>query len=284
MVDYIVSVSSLGGDSTEPLIPQGMDTHERIRMINTLNQRVSKLPALTKEAMPLLPHMLDIPKHLAVMTSVVVRHTRKPLPAKTGAMAEHDFDEFCSICLQVEEQALFRVSQLARRRKHQPPASISFLHTPSSLPMVIPSRDRKSSLPSSSPSEQKHRRPPTAPYNPGIPDTADITMSPNATAGITCILSRTSLSDARQSSAQSSSMGGHVTAGSAGEPQSLPIPRPAFTHHPRSSSTDSALVRIDQKTSGSPSTPLAYVSPDANDDSIEGIRSRKSLFRGILRR
>ncbi|GBE77946.1 Rho GTPase activation protein [Sparassis crispa] len=120
MVDYIVVVSTPEpGDNRST--SYALDGHERLRIMNALRQRGAAVPVLYREAIPLLPHLLDIPKHLAAVTSQVVRYTKVHSVGAAMASNTEDgcFDEFRSKCVAVEEQALHRVSQMATEARHQ---------------------------------------------------------------------------------------------------------------------------------------------------------------------
>lgn len=71
---------------------------------------------LASEAIPLLPHLLDIPKHLAVLSSAVVRHSRtNPQPATSRPVPlTHDtlVEDFAIKCFEIEEKTVQYVSHL----------------------------------------------------------------------------------------------------------------------------------------------------------------------------
>lgn len=126
MVDYIAVVSTVD-DTTPSLQGDGLNGHDRLNVVNALRNRTRKMKVLDKEAVPLLPHLLDIPKHLAIITSAVIRGSRElNSQNRQGDDADLAVDEFYSKCAAVEEEALVRVSQLAtklalenRRPPHQ---------------------------------------------------------------------------------------------------------------------------------------------------------------------
>jgi len=81
---------------------------------NALRQRTNAMSILERESVPTLPHLLDIPKHLAMMTSAVIRHSKELcLRSQTDDEIGQAVNEFCLRCFEVEEEALSRVSQLA---------------------------------------------------------------------------------------------------------------------------------------------------------------------------
>jgi hypothetical protein len=79
-------------------------------------EQLREVTPLASEAIPLLPHLLDIPKHLAVLSSAVVRHSRTtPQAAITRpAPLTHDtlMEDFAMKCFEIEEKAVQSVSRL----------------------------------------------------------------------------------------------------------------------------------------------------------------------------
>ncbi|KIP11948.1 hypothetical protein PHLGIDRAFT_21262 [Phlebiopsis gigantea 11061_1 CR5-6] len=134
MVNYLSFVST---DPSE--IPQSPQTtsaaggRSRLRVHHGFYSKKASLPLLYRESIPELPQMLDLGRHLAILTSVVVRHTRLHLPARIGAPSEHEFDAFCQTCLQVEEMALMRVSKMAGRSR----AGEQYTHTPQGFKRIV---------------------------------------------------------------------------------------------------------------------------------------------------
>ncbi|KAH9937707.1 Rho GTPase activation protein [Fomitopsis serialis] len=243
MVDYIVVVSTPEPQSPSPTSPPPNDKNDRLRIMHTLRQRGLAAPVLYREATPLLPHVLDLPRHLAVVSALVVRYARArnytpatPIHSGTG---DH-FDEFCARCLQVEERALFRVSQLASKPRRQPSqpsissplaASVPLPPSPTS-PMKIPGRrERRISLPKSPKLPKKFARPSTAPGTAdSSPRTEPESMPMSPTSDPEPMLSQ-SAPNVVESIPSPDRM------------RSLRRPIAPFVKHPRSSSTDSALDR-----------------------------------------
>ncbi|EJF66706.1 Rho GTPase activation protein [Dichomitus squalens LYAD-421 SS1] len=134
MIDYIVVVSTPepGGKGPPTPLSLSSDKHERLRIMNALRHRIATAPVLYREAIPLLPHLLDIPRHLAVVTSVVVRYSRTQnvQPSRQPNPEDKYFLDFCARCIEVEEQALFRVSKLAAkpRRQYSEPPCIAIVY------------------------------------------------------------------------------------------------------------------------------------------------------------
>ncbi|KAI0361607.1 Rho GTPase activation protein [Trametes cingulata] len=282
MIDYIIVVSTPEAGSKGPSTPLSSDKHERLRIMNALRQRSATTPVLHREAIPLLPHLLDIPRHLAVVTSVVVRYSRMQnlLPTKPSSPDDRFFSEFCSRCLEVEEQALFRVSKLAAkpRRQHSEPAIMSIPRMPAmptlpaniplppspSSPLKLAGRGRKLSSASRQNRSRKSSRPSTAP------------STPEQSQGSP---SRRSLGDASEPRPLFQPP----------LPSPLPSPpfeasedrvrptRPPLVHHPRSTSTDSPLSR--RRAPEPLMSPTSEGSVDPGDD--PGKR-RRNIFRSIL--
>lgn len=168
MIDYILVVSTPVSDSYGPQSGSTIDKHERLNAINALQQRSSAMPTLDREAIPLLPHLLDVPRYLAVVTSAVIRsskgqqHRRKPSESVDGTL-----ESFVAKCFEVEETALQRVSQLASQASE---THASKRHSSS----PITARYRKPSLSSKSPTSsykpRKMSRPITAPSQSDLSD------------------------------------------------------------------------------------------------------------------
>ncbi|KAI0655091.1 Rho GTPase activation protein [Cubamyces menziesii] len=287
MIDYIIVVSTPEPGNKAPSTPLTSDKHERLRIMNALRQRSAAVPILYREAIPLLPHLLDIPRHLAVVTSVIVRYsrTRNFQPTRQGGADDKFFSEFCSRCLEVEEQALFRVSKLAakpRRQYSEPAINVPIPPTPShvplppspSSPLKAGARGRKTSGTSRRRSQsQKSSRPSTAPSS-----SEKSGQSPSRKS----LSSPTTESEPRplfQPPALPSSPLPSSPTESPEERAPRPM-RPPFMHHPRSTSTDSPLSRK--------RVPDALMSPTL-DGSVElpgdeGGKRRKNIFRSILTR
>ncbi|KAH7883586.1 Rho GTPase activation protein [Phlebopus sp. FC_14] len=112
MVDYILVISSPAPDAHSTHSGQPAFSHQRLTVVNTLHQRGATLPVLDREAIPLLPHVLDIPRHLACICSYLLRSARLASSrSKSFEGADHLVD-LCAKCFEVEEVGLQRVSQL----------------------------------------------------------------------------------------------------------------------------------------------------------------------------
>ncbi|KAH9486933.1 putative Ras GTPase-activating-like protein ngap [Psilocybe cubensis] len=116
MIDYLHAVSTPVEGTPSSMLGDAMNRHDRLNVVNALRHRTKKMKVLDKEAVPILPHLLDIPKHLAIITSAVIRGSRDlNFRPRIGDEIDHAIDEFCSKCFEVEEEALLRVSQLASK-------------------------------------------------------------------------------------------------------------------------------------------------------------------------
>jgi hypothetical protein len=126
MVDYIIVVSTPVSDPYNAYPGHAATRHDRLNVVSSLRQRGSALPVLHREAIPLLPHLLDIPRHLAIITSAVIRNAKDFRRTASHDAEDSPLDEFCSQCFEVERCALQRVSQLASRAlADRPQPSIS---------------------------------------------------------------------------------------------------------------------------------------------------------------
>jgi len=114
MIDYIFVVSSPGPGARGSLSTLAFDERlNRLRVIDSLNHRSATMPLLYREAIPVLPYLLDVPRHLAVISSAVIRRSvayRGTL--KSDSSEAIDLEEFCEKCYVIEEHALRRVNQL----------------------------------------------------------------------------------------------------------------------------------------------------------------------------
>ena len=112
MVDYILVVSTPIHDMYSPHSGHPTFSHQRLKVVNSLHQRGPTIPILEREAVPLLPHVFDIPRHLACISSSLIRSAR--LAGSKASLVERDhLSDLCSRCFDVEESALQRVSQFA---------------------------------------------------------------------------------------------------------------------------------------------------------------------------
>ncbi|KIY71620.1 Rho GTPase activation protein [Cylindrobasidium torrendii FP15055 ss-10] len=116
MIDYIVVVST-PDDRDHFSVAVGSDRGrpERLEIMKGLQERVSLMPTLIAEGVPKPPHLLDVPRNLAVVVSSVIRHSRTFLNTTPVPGDENDLKlrELCTRCYEVEEIALQRVSRLA---------------------------------------------------------------------------------------------------------------------------------------------------------------------------
>lgn len=163
MIDYILVVSTPSKDGYA-YTGSAADRHDRLNVVNSLRERARAQPVLVRESIPILPHLLDIPRHLAIITSAVIRHSRDHL-ARQKSHTEEDrpLNDFCTRCYEVEEKALQRVSYLATRVSsghRRPSASGSWTSRP-----PISARSPASPLSTSFTADRPRqpRRPSTAP-------------------------------------------------------------------------------------------------------------------------
>ena len=124
MIDYILVVSTSAPDKLPtPGSPDGSESgrDQRLQVIESLRFRGANMPLLNREAIPLLPHLLDVPRHLAVVSSAIVRRSNEVLAKHqaNGTPVDPDLQEFVNKCLEIEQQALKRVSKLAAHTREQ---------------------------------------------------------------------------------------------------------------------------------------------------------------------
>ena len=168
MIDYILVVSTPVSDTYGPQSGSTDDKYERQNAISALQQRSLAMPTLDREAIPLLPHLLDVPRYLAVITSAVIRSSKgQQYRRKPSELIDGTLECFVAKCFEVEEIALQRVSQLASQVSE---THASKRHSSSQ----ITARYRKPSMSSKSPtSNYKPRRltrPITAPSQSDLSD------------------------------------------------------------------------------------------------------------------
>ena len=131
MIDYISVVSTPSRDAKP-----ADDRRRHIRLVrNDLRQRTRTMAALQRESIPALPHLLDIPRHLACISSAVVRNSKEPtVRAPLGDNVGVAIDQFCAKCFEIEDEALSRVNLIVTKDRS---ASSEGLHIP------IPNASRK---------------------------------------------------------------------------------------------------------------------------------------------
>ncbi|KAI0348064.1 Rho GTPase activation protein [Trametopsis cervina] len=287
MIEYLDSVSSKSSESVDrSRLLSPIERQERRRLINVVRHRSRNAPTLIREAIPTLPQMIDLPKHLAVITSIVVRHTRRTLMARTGSPNERVFDEFCQKCLEVEEQALFRVSQLAgqgkAKRKLSSTADLTFVKSPMespASPRPVPQHQQHTPLHGRPRTRKPSHSPSSAPADAGAvlaASTSELSLESSPVYGVP----RAQSQDLPRLEAR---LLGDDSPTTAEDPDARPI-RPSLAHHPRSTSTDSALLRKHSPGPTSASVPTTYITDLLTSELGEdGKRRRKGLLRGFLR-
>lgn len=117
MIDYILVVSTPIPEQRIQVSSPNLSAykHQRIYILNSLRERSASMPTLHREAILLLPHLLDVSKHVAILTSAVVRNFRKSR-SKTQCVQGGILDGFTRECCDVEDKALESVSQLIKKR------------------------------------------------------------------------------------------------------------------------------------------------------------------------
>lgn len=133
MEDYFKAVSTPSSEHFKSLSPSNPDEHDRICAMNALRERKSTMPTLHREALLFLPHLLDVPRHLAMLTSAVVRST-KYQRAKGSSRYSESLWLFTRSCAEAESTALKYVSQLRPRHTTR---SISVTHASSPHPQTL---------------------------------------------------------------------------------------------------------------------------------------------------
>ena len=158
MIDYIGVISSPVDDIPLSNLAHDANQLDQLDVVNALRRRSHRMTVLDKESIPVLPHLLDIPKHLAIVKSAIIRNYSSQRKTNDDSR-DLAVEEFCSVCREVEGEALQRVNQLAIKlaeSRHpsnlEVPANGAVMEeTP--LPILTghqPSRRRPSTAPSPS--------------------------------------------------------------------------------------------------------------------------------------
>lgn len=118
MTDYILDVSTPVTDRRAPPPSSSSEQHDRLHVMKALIERSPSLPTLRREAIPALPHLVDIPRHSAILVSAVVRslHNQRNLPKLSSSRL---LREFSRRCFDVENRALQCVTRLASRTQQK---------------------------------------------------------------------------------------------------------------------------------------------------------------------
>ena len=126
-VDFTLQSNSASDGSLVYSQLSGPDKRDRMQVVASIRARLEnndEIPTLHKDATPLLPHLLDVPKHLAIITSAVVRNAKSGTavpylramsscgPRQSSAQ-EWDLGRFGELSFDVEAQALKSVATLA---------------------------------------------------------------------------------------------------------------------------------------------------------------------------
>lgn len=141
MTDYIKQVSTplpnrdQIGSSSQPSTTR----HERIQVMYSLRERKSTMPTLHREALLFLPYLLDLPRHLAVLTSAVARSARQS--SKGKIQRRPALEAFVGSSLAVDRRARDCVAQLKRYNRSSQPPRLSLSSNRSSTETVRPTNE-----------------------------------------------------------------------------------------------------------------------------------------------
>jgi hypothetical protein len=283
MVDYILVVSTPAGDAYGSYPGTGTDQHDRLNIANTLRQRALTMPVLDRETIPILPYLLDIPRHLAIITSAVIRNSRdyhtKPKSQEPGDRA---LDELCAKCFEVEGHALQRVSQLATRissdrRWPSTSAGPTQVSSPPVSAQSRPDHSPTSPLSISSTGQRRARkltRPSTAPSASDTDLSRRNMLSDVSTPSSPSRLFTRDTQPTTNTTTQPSSPEGERGTWSRRRHRQLPLKSP---------STDSIPSYGINGVSSPLARPLRLADP-STDISDDGGKRKRGLLRGILRR
>ncbi|KAI0257140.1 Rho GTPase activation protein [Lactifluus subvellereus] len=161
MLDYITVVSTPG--SEEPSQPPSEECHVRNRAIRALNERTQAMSELQRESIPSLPHFLDVPRHLAILTSAIARNSRDSSVPQDPVIAE-----LYNRCRDVEQHALYRVSRRAAPRGVEGSLAHPLSSSERSLGDYNPAEVPRSGKPSSRASSRPRTAPSGATSDPSL--------------------------------------------------------------------------------------------------------------------
>jgi lambda repressor-like predicted transcriptional regulator len=270
MVDYILIVSTPVPDPFSPHSGHSAHSLQRHKdIVSSLHERGTTMPVLERESIPLLPHMLDIPRHLACITSSVIRSARSAdSKAKSSQGDNQHLSDLCAQCFALEEQSLARVSQLAGVESPHTVLKWEVPRMPSIISSVSPVPPSPVS-PSKSVEPRKVPRPYTAPSLSDLSETARRKApSENSlpSSSVPC-----DLSSLRRGSVPDISPSPKVPPSSEDRTQH---PR---SLRPKSISTDSISTLVSR--AGAEVSRTLRSPPDFQD---EAGRKRKNVLQGIL--
>ena len=156
MLDYIFVVST---PSPKESSQQPSEAHVRSRAIRALQERKQEMSDLQRESIPHGQCFVDIPRHLAILTSAIVRHSRDVSPQ------DPTLSDLFRRCRDVERRALYYVSRHSAPRG----GGTSAAPTPTSDPSLSSANSNNSpiaaaqSLTPLKARTSSHSRPMTAP-------------------------------------------------------------------------------------------------------------------------
>ncbi|KZV77643.1 Rho GTPase activation protein [Peniophora sp. CONT] len=107
MLDYIVAVSS--SKDANRMAPRSEEQSMRKRAARSLDERKRRMPALHADALSVPPRAVDVPRQLAILSAAIVRRPEATQPASPPS----HLDKLCTRFMDVEQEALWRVSSLA---------------------------------------------------------------------------------------------------------------------------------------------------------------------------
>ncbi|KAI0068193.1 Rho GTPase activation protein [Artomyces pyxidatus] len=268
MVDYLLVVSSPALVAPSPQNTE--DTYARHRAAKALRERMQGMRDLHREAIPLLPHLLDVPRHLTVIASAVLRQSRTTTLPQDPALLN-----FYNRCSDLEQQALYRVSRIANRGAihFEPPPPRHLVE--SSPPATPDSSGATTPVASSSSSARRQARPMTAPTVQYLSRPREASSDPSLSTSQGNLHSRGFSSSQVDISAEPASTP-PSTSDASHEGGSWPVRKRLPPSHPRSISTDSIPSYRPPPTGGPPFLDTLQGSPEDTG------RWKKGFLRGIL--
>jgi len=276
MVDYILVISTPVSEAYGPCPEPSVEKRERLAIVNALRERGTIMPVLDREAVPLLPHLLDVPRHLAVVTSAVIRASKGKQKRKPVEPADAQFDEFIARCFEVEETALHRVSRLASRSSEKNSA-FSATNRHSTSPTI---GFRPPPCNSMSPSSHRSLVPQNSPRPASQSDFSGMSQGLEMLSD-TFLTSSPVSTNVQPPSSQLTRVSQPDLSGQPSSPEDGTWSQRRNKLTGRSTSTDSIPSFIAQSPADSSLTLKAAESQTESDDQM---RKKKGLLRGILTR
>lgn len=91
-------------------------TRSRSTDEQSFSPRGGAMVTLHRQAVPQLPHMLDLPRHLALVATAIVR-AKKQASSRPARATDTNVDDFIARCIDIDARGVERVRQLDSRNQ-----------------------------------------------------------------------------------------------------------------------------------------------------------------------